>query len=80
VVCVEIATDHNAFDCWRFCPDYVTDVRQELSNSDLTFSNVLCGLGLRIAVDDSIALKVQRINTNVLGPNLKPREREAPRW
>jgi hypothetical protein len=30
------------------------DVCQELSNSDLTFSNVLCGLGLSITVSDQI--------------------------
>ena len=32
------------------------DVRQKLSNGDLTFSNVLCGLGLSITVSNQIAL------------------------
>jgi len=56
VVCVEIAPDHDAFNTWHFRLDYVTDVRQELSNSDLTFSNVLCGLGLSITVINQITL------------------------
>jgi len=40
MVCVEVAPDHNAFNGWHRHSDYVTDVRQELRNSDFTFSNV----------------------------------------
>jgi hypothetical protein len=55
VICVEVPSDHNAFDGWHCSSDYVVDVRQELSNGDFTFSNVLCGLGLFITVGDQIA-------------------------
>ena len=56
VICVEIASDHNAFDGRHSRPDYVTDVGHELSNGDLTFSNVLCGLSLSNTMSNHIAL------------------------
>ena len=80
MICVEVPSDHNAFDGWNFNSDYVVDVRQELSNGDFTFSNVLCGLSLSITASDQIALQMDRINTNILVSNLKPRKREASRW
>jgi len=79
MICVEIAPDQNAFNGWHRRSDYVMDVRQKLINSDLTFSNVLCGLGLFITASDKIALQVHRIDTDVLVTNLKPRERETSR-
>jgi len=56
MICVEVAPDHNAVNRWHCRSDYVTDVCQELSNSDLTFSNVFGSLGLSITVSDQVAL------------------------
>ena len=56
VIRVEIAPDHNAFNAGYRRSDYVMDVRQELSNGDFTFSNVLCGLRFSITVSNQIAL------------------------
>jgi hypothetical protein len=44
VICVEVPSDHNAFNGWHCNSDYVVDVRQELSNGDFPFPNVLCEL------------------------------------
>jgi hypothetical protein len=46
VICVEIATDHNAFNAGHCTSDHVMNVREELSNCDLTFLNVLRSLRL----------------------------------
>jgi hypothetical protein len=56
VVRIEIASDHNAFDRRHCSSDHFMDVRQELSNSDLTFLNVLGGLRFPITVSNQIAL------------------------
>jgi len=56
LVGVEIAPDHNAFNGWYGSSNYLPDVRQQLSNGNFTFLNVLCGLGLSIAVSNQIAL------------------------
>jgi hypothetical protein len=56
MICVEIASDHNAFNGWHCSCNHVMDVRQELSNGDFTFLNVLCGLGLSVAVSDQVTL------------------------
>ena len=56
VICVEIAPDHNAFNGWHSRSDYVTDVGHALSNSTVTFSNVLCGLSLSNTMSNHIAL------------------------
>jgi hypothetical protein len=39
VICVEVPSDHNAFDGWYFSSDYDVDVRQQLSNGDFIGSN-----------------------------------------
>jgi len=75
---VEIATDYNAFNAWHCSSDHVMDVRQELSNSDFSFLNILCGLDLSITMSNKTALQMHRINTDLLTSNLKPRKREAP--
>jgi hypothetical protein len=56
VIRVEIAPDHNAFNGWYCSSDQPFDVRQELSNSDLAFLNVLCGLDLSVTVSNQVAL------------------------
>jgi hypothetical protein len=56
MICVEVATDDDAFNRRDSRSNYVTDVRQELSDSDLTFSNVLCGLGFFVTASDQVAL------------------------
>jgi anthranilate phosphoribosyltransferase len=53
---VEIAPNHNAFNAGHCNSDHVVDVRQELSNSDRTFLNVLGGLRFPITVSNQIAL------------------------
>src|SRR4030095_1360745 len=52
MICVEIAPNYNPFNGRHCSSDHVPDVRQQLSNSDFSFSNVLCGLGLTIPVSD----------------------------
>ena len=56
MVRIEIASDHNAFNAGHCTSDHLTDVREELRNSDLTFVNILCSLGLSIPVSNQIAL------------------------
>jgi hypothetical protein len=80
MVRIEITSDHNAFNAGYRRSCHVPDVGQELSNCDLKFSNVLCSLRFPITVSNQIALSVNRLNANVVVPNLKPREREAPGW
>ena len=36
--------------------DHIVDVRQKLSNGDLTFLNVPCSLGLSVTISNQIAL------------------------
>jgi hypothetical protein len=79
VISVEVAADHNAFDRQHCLLNYVPNVRQQLGNSDFTFCNVLCGLGLLIAVSDQIAFQVHRINADVFVADLEPREGETSR-
>ena len=62
MVCVEVASDHNAFNTWHCGPDHVMDVRQELGNGDFAFLNILCSLGLFVPVRDQIALQMHRID------------------
>jgi hypothetical protein len=49
---IEITPDHNAFNAGHCASDHVMNVREELRNSDFTFLNVLCSLGLSIAVSN----------------------------
>jgi len=52
MVCFEIAPNHNAFYGWHRRANHVMDVRQKLSNGDLTFLNILWVLGLSITVSN----------------------------
>ncbi len=52
MICVEVPSDHNAFNGWHCSSDYAMDVRQELSNSDFTFLHIFCGLDLSITVSN----------------------------
>ena len=56
MVRVEVAPDHNAFNAGDCASNHLTDVREELRNSDFTFLNVLRGLSLLVAVRNQIAL------------------------
>jgi hypothetical protein len=56
VICVEVAPDHNAFNAGDCASDHVTDMREELSNGDFTFLNILGSLRFPITVSNQIAL------------------------
>ena len=56
MVRIEIATDYNAFNAGYRRSDHVPHVRQELSNCDLTFLNVLSGFRFSIPNRDATRL------------------------
>jgi hypothetical protein len=55
MVRIEISSDHNALNGRHRRADHVVDVRQELSNCDLTLLNVLGGFRFPITVSNQIA-------------------------